>query len=114
GKRKKESGMWGCRQWIAAAMLTAAMSSAFGQNTGTVPSARQWSGESGASGHPEMTARAIRAAAADFNRCIAGLWPQAARRGISRAAYRAATADLTPDLKLMDFMDAQPEFTKSF
>src|ERR1700761_2393895 len=37
----------------------------------------QWSGQSGASGDPRMTADAIRAAAADFPNCIAGLWPLA-------------------------------------
>lgn len=31
-----------------------------------MPAAKPWSGESGASGHPEMTAEAIRAAADDF------------------------------------------------
>src|SRR5438034_184139 len=46
--------------------------------------------------------------------CIAGLWPLAERRGVSRAAFDAATAGLTPDLRIMDLMDAQPEFTKSF
>src|SRR5579883_3117054 len=32
---------------------------------------REWSGQSGASGHPLMTAEAIRAAAADFGNCLA-------------------------------------------
>src|SRR5437667_5436812 len=41
-----------------------------------------WSGEDGASGHPLMTAEAIRAAAANFDRCIANYWPEAAKRGI--------------------------------
>src|SRR5580700_9061251 len=46
--------------------------------TAAVPSAggtREWSGESGASGHPLMTADAIRVAAADFANCLEGLWP---------------------------------------
>ena len=72
-----------------------------------------WSGEDGASGHPLMTAAAIRAAAANFDNCIAGLWPDAARRGVSEQNYREITAGLTPDLRLMDLMDAQPEFTKA-
>ncbi len=75
--------------------------------------ARQWSGQSGASGNPLMTADAIRAAAADFGNCIAGLWPDAARRGISRASFDRFTAGLTPDLSIMDKLDAQPEFTKA-
>jgi len=75
--------------------------------------AREWSGESGASGHPLMTAEAIRAAAADFGNCIEGLWPDAARRGVTRATFERVTAGLTPDLRIMDLLDAQPEFTKS-
>jgi membrane-bound lytic murein transglycosylase B len=75
---------------------------------------REWSGESGASGHPLMTADAIRAAAANFLNCVAGLWPDAERRGISRATFDQATRDLTPDLRIMDLLDQQPEFTKAF
>ena len=74
----------------------------------------EWSGESGASGHPLMTADAIRAAAANFPQCLERLWPEAAQRGISRATYDAQTRGLTPDLKIMDLVDAQPEFTKAF
>jgi len=37
-------------------------------------------------------ADAIRAAAADFGNCIAGLWPEAARRGITRANFERLTA----------------------
>ncbi len=72
-----------------------------------------WSGQSGASGNPLMTADAIRAAAADFKNCIANLWPDAARRGITRENYDRFTAGLTPDLHIMDLLDAQPEFTKA-
>ena len=43
------------------------------------------------------------------------MWPEAARRGISRARLRCATrAASTPDLRIMDLLDAQPEFTKAF
>jgi membrane-bound lytic murein transglycosylase B len=73
-----------------------------------------WSGESGASGDPTMTSDAIRAAAENFHSCLDGLWPAAARRHISRATFLAATKDLTPDLRIMDLLDGQPEFTKSF
>ena len=90
--------------------------------TGTIPPAvssvrsaeHDWSGESGASGHPLMTAEAIRAAAANFHTCMERLWPQAARRSVSRSVYQAYTAQLTPDLRIMDLLDNQPEFTKSF
>jgi len=77
--------------------------------TGPIP----WSGEDGASGHPLMTADAIRAAAANFPGCVAGMWPDAARRNITRENFDRFTAGLTPDLRIMDLMDAQPEFTKS-
>ncbi len=85
--------------------------------TAPVPAARdgepQWSGQSGASGDPRMSAEAIRTAAADFQNCIAALEPQAERRGISVAAYRRLTARLAPDLSIMDKLDAQPEFVKA-
>src|SRR4249919_3433276 len=76
--------------------------------------APEWSGESGASNHPLMTAQAIRAAAANFRSCLEGLWPQAERRGVSRAVFDANVAGLMPDLRIMDLLDSQPEFTKSF
>jgi lytic murein transglycosylase len=74
---------------------------------------REWSGQSGASGHPLMTADTIRAAAADFAGCIEALWPAAERRLVTRAAFERYTAGLTPDLSIMDLLDAQPEFSKS-
>ena len=92
--------------------------SAPGANTAGAPApgagTQDWSGESGASNHPLMTAQAIRAAAAHFRNCLAGLWPLAERRGVSRAVFEANVAGLTPDLRIMDLLDAQPEFTKSF
>ena len=72
-----------------------------------------WSGEDGASGHPLMTASAIREAAADFPNCVAAMWPDAARRHITRENFVRFTAGLSPDLRIMDLMDSQPEFTKS-
>jgi lytic murein transglycosylase len=85
--------------------------------TGSVPApgdqTLEWSGQSGASGDPRMTADAIRAAAADFADCLESLWRDAARRGITRDNYVRFTAGLTPDLRIMDLLDAQPEFTKS-
>jgi membrane-bound lytic murein transglycosylase B len=85
--------------------------------SGSVPTpgggSNDWSGQAGASGDPRMTAEAIRAAAADFGNCLADLWPDAARRGVSRENYQRFTAGLTPDLHIMDLLDAQPEFTKS-
>src|SRR5688572_6215892 len=72
-----------------------------------------WTGEDGASGHPLMTAGAIREAAANFNNCVAGMWPDAARRGVSQESFQKFTAGLSPDLRIMDLMDSQPEFTKA-
>jgi len=77
---------------------------------GTAPA---WSGEDGASGHPLMTASAIREAAAHFDECVAAMWPAAARRRISRESFERFTAGLTPDLRIMDLLDSQPEFTKA-
>jgi peptidoglycan lytic transglycosylase B len=73
-----------------------------------------WSGESGSSGHPLMQASAIRQAAAHFESCLEGLWPLAAKRNISRASFDKYVHGLTPDLRIMDLLDAQPEFTKAF
>src|SRR3979409_1224823 len=72
-----------------------------------------WSGEDGASGHPLMTASSIREAAANFDNCVASMWPDAARRNISQASFERFTAGLTPDLRIMDLMDSQQEFSKS-
>jgi membrane-bound lytic murein transglycosylase B len=106
---------------LAAAIAAAigARSLALAQQTGSIvpqpsaPAKPEWSGQSGASGHPLMTAEAIRAAALDFANCLDRLWPEAARRGVSRLTYVNHTAALTPDLRIMDFLDAQPEFTRS-
>jgi lytic murein transglycosylase len=83
------------------------------QGPASSPAALPWSGEDGASGHPLMTASAIRQAAANLPNCVAGMWPDAAKRGVSRESFERYTAGLTPDLRLMDLMDSQPEFTKA-
>ncbi|SIO21415.1 lytic murein transglycosylase [Bradyrhizobium erythrophlei] len=72
-----------------------------------------WSGEDGASGHPLMTASAIRQAAANFPNCVASMWPDAARRNITQQNFERFTTGLEPDLRIMDLMDSQPEFTKA-
>ena len=61
-----------------------------------------------------MTSAAIREAAANFRGCLESLWPLAARRNVPRAVYDRYVSGLTPDLRIMDLLDAQPEFTKSF
>src|SRR5262245_28662282 len=58
--------------------------------------------------HPLMTPEAIASAAANFDHCLASLWPQAAQRGVSRRTFEAATRGLAPDLKIMDLLDRQP------
>jgi membrane-bound lytic murein transglycosylase B len=92
-------------------------------STGSVPSPAQapkpagpsdWSGQPGSSGHPLMTTEAILAAAGNFSACLEGLWPDAAKRGVTRATFDTYTSGLTPDLRIMDLMDTQPEFTKAF
>src|SRR5579864_1172190 len=86
------------RYLVAGTLLAVASAAAMGQVrddryptvTGAIPPAAlapaesppQWSGESGASGDPRMTAEAIRAAAANFHDCLERLWPAAARRGV--------------------------------
>jgi lytic murein transglycosylase len=60
-----------------------------------------------------MTPAAIAEATADFGVCLERLWPQAAQRGISRATYESTALTLTPDLKIMEFLDTQPEFTRA-
>jgi peptidoglycan lytic transglycosylase B len=115
--------------FIAAVLLAASCAAAAAQGartggadvTGAIPPQRpamsapepSWSGESGASGDPRMSAEAIRQAAENFPQCIAALWPLAARHHISRAVFERYTAGLTPDLRIMDLMDNQPEFTKA-
>ena len=56
----------------------------------------------------EGSARRRRISAAASNAC--GRWPP---RGISHNVYAAYTAALTPDLRIMDMLDSQPEFTRS-
>ncbi len=104
---------------LLAALLAAAATGAVAQTTGSIPpagssSAPSWSGQSGSSGDPRMSATAIRADAARFQTCLERLWPAAARRGVSRAVFDQYTRRLTPDLRIMDLLDSQPEFTKSF
>jgi membrane-bound lytic murein transglycosylase B len=63
--------------------------------------------------HPAMSPQAISADSANFNRCIASLGQQAQQRGISRAVYDRETAGLEPDMKILELLDRQPEFTKA-
>ncbi|MBV9261112.1 MAG: lytic murein transglycosylase, partial [Pseudolabrys sp.] len=102
----------------AAACVAICGAPALAQMTGALsldPAApKEWSGESDASGHPLMTAEEISAAAQNCPQCLQSLWPAAARRHITHETFITQTAALTPDLRIMDLLDAQPEFTKSF
>jgi lytic murein transglycosylase len=62
--------------------------------------------------HPAMTPMALASARANFPHCIESLWPQAARRHISRRTFDTATRGLEPDMKIMELLDKQPEFTR--
>ncbi len=46
-----------------------------------------------------------------FDDCLRGLRTQAAAAGVSNAAYDAGTAGLTPDMGVLELLNAQPEFT---
>ena len=78
--------------------------------TATVPRTQQAPAPN--AGHPLMMPDAISTAAANFPRCLESLWPQAAQRGVSRRTFETATRGLQPDMKIMELLDAQPEFTK--
>lgn len=47
---------------------------------------------------------------ADFSACLAKLRPEAAARGVTGAVFDAQTATLAPDMAVIGFLDAQPEF----
>ncbi len=63
--------------------------------------------------HPAMSPQAIAADAANFKQCVARLGTHAQQRGISQAVYHRETRDLEPDMKILELMDRQPEFTKA-
>lgn len=62
--------------------------------------------------HPLMAPAEIARAQANFPQCIAGMWPQAQKRGVSRASFDAHTRGLTPDMGIMKLLDTQPEFSR--
>jgi lytic murein transglycosylase len=49
-------------------------------------------------------------ARADFAECLASLRPSALANGVSERTYAAATGALQPDMKVLDFLNQQPEF----
>ncbi|MBM3607073.1 MAG: lytic murein transglycosylase [Alphaproteobacteria bacterium] len=60
-----------------------------------------------------LTASALAFAAparADFNACIAGLKGVAAKQGVSAATFDRVMAGVTPDMKVIEALNSQPEF----
>ncbi len=53
---------------------------------------------------------AATAAHADFDSCVAGLRSAAAAKGVSGATFDRAMAGVTPDMKVIEAMNNQPEF----
>lgn len=53
---------------------------------------------------------ATSAAHADFDDCVAGLRSVAAAKGVSGATFDRAMAGVTPDMKVIEAMNNQPEF----
>lgn len=49
-------------------------------------------------------------AQSDFRACLAGLRPSITSQGVSAATFDAATRGLEPDMKVLDFLNDQPEF----
>ena len=113
-RRRRRYTVWRMLAAAAIPLLPACGQSALGQSeqgvTGAVTAAAFAPAEAGT--HPQMTPQAIMAAAANFHQCIGSLWPLAAKRGVSRHTFDAATRGLEPDLQIMELLDRQPEFTK--
>ena len=57
-----------------------------------------------------LLATAPALAQADFRSCLAGLRSDAAAKGISGATFDGVTADLQPDMKVLELQANQPEF----
>ncbi|MFS8036901.1 lytic murein transglycosylase [Xanthobacter sp. AM11] len=98
---------------VATALITPAVAQA--QTTGSIfgfPPAGQPQAAPSGGGHPLMTREAIAQAQANFPACIAGMWPLAQAKGVSRRTFDRYTARLEPQMKIMDYLDSQPEFSK--
>jgi membrane-bound lytic murein transglycosylase B len=109
------SAAWLCAGAPAFAQQPTDPISAFLRNvtTGTIPAPAIETYQAQGATHPQMTPQAIAAATADFGVCLERMWPEAAKRGISRATYETYALSQTPDLKIMELLDSQPEFTKT-
>ncbi len=101
---------------VALALIAGLVTPAAGQaqTTGSIfgfPPPAPQAAQAGA-GHPLMTPQALAQAEANFPQCIANLWPLAQSKGVSRRTFERYTASLQPQMKIMEFMDSQPEFSK--
>ncbi|MFG1372902.1 lytic murein transglycosylase [Xanthobacter oligotrophicus] len=96
----------------AASLITPARAQA--QTTGSIfglPLGQPQAAPAGG-GHPLMTPQALAEAQANFPQCIANLWPLAQSKGVTQRTFERYTANLEPQMKIMEFMDSQPEFSK--
>jgi membrane-bound lytic murein transglycosylase B len=113
-RRQRRYAAWRIAAVAVIPLLPACGQGALGQSdesvTGAVTMAAYAPAED--STHPQMTQQAIAAAARNFPQCIGSLWPQAAKRGVSRQTFDAATRNLEPDLQIMELLDRQPEFSR--
>lgn len=105
--------------WAAALALTASVFSivpaaAQAQETGSIFSGFQapQAPAPQRAGHPLMQPEAIAQAEANFPNCIAAMAPLAQAKGVPPQNYAQIVAGLTPDMKIMDYLDSQPEFSK--
>ncbi|TXL64862.1 lytic murein transglycosylase [Zeimonas arvi] len=85
---------------FAIALLATASAGALAQGTAT----------SGAPAGPTPPAAAAEPRPADFAACLARLRPDALAKGVSGEAFDRHTAALAPDMAVLGFLDAQPEF----
>src|SRR5215470_12657617 len=49
-------------------------------------------------------------AAADFDSCVAGIRASAAQKGVSASTFDRVMSNVTPDPKVVEAMESQPEF----
>src|SRR5690606_11937355 len=59
------------------------------------------------------SAMLVRPAQASVQNFVAGLWPEAQARGVSRAIFEQAYAGFAPSQRIMDLTRSQPESVKT-
>lgn len=58
-----------------------------------------------------LSAASATVSAASFEQCLAGLQSKAQAKGVSTSTYKRYTADLQPDMSVLELLDSQPEFS---